>query len=126
MNNEVVRYIINGIIATLVHYNILTLNIKILELESVGIANFIAAVFGISASFLGSRYFVFKNHKNSLPNQLMLFLLLYISIAIMHGLTLYWWSDLQQMDYRIGFILATGLQVILSYWGNKKLVFKTV
>jgi putative flippase GtrA len=126
MNNEVVRYIVNGIIATLVHYNVLTLNIKIIELESAGVSNFIAAIFGISASFIGSRYFVFKSHQNSLSNQLILFSALYASIAVMHGLTLYWWSDIQHMDYRIGFVLATGLQVMLSYWGNKKLVFKSV
>lgn len=126
MNNEVVRYIVNGIIATLVHYSVLTLNIKIIELESVGVSNFIAAIFGISSSFIGSRYFVFKNNQNALSNQLILFLALYTSIAVMHGLTLYWWSDIQHMDYQIGFVLATGLQVMLSYWGNKKLVFKSL
>jgi len=126
MKSEVIRYIINGIIATSVHYIILTLNIEVIEIDSAGIANFIAAIFGITASFIGSRYFVFNSHQNSLTNQITLFILLYTSIALMHGLMLYWWSDIKQMDYRIGFMVATGLQITLSYFGNKKLVFKKI
>jgi hypothetical protein len=50
--------------------------------------------------------------------------LLYASIALLHGLVLWWWTDVNRLDFRIGFLLATGLQVVLSFWGNKVLVFR--
>jgi putative flippase GtrA len=42
----------------------------------------------------------------------------------MHGLVLGLITDIGGLDYRIGFILATGLQVALSYSGNQRFVFK--
>jgi putative flippase GtrA len=123
-NTEVVRYIVNGLMATGVHYGVLTLNIEIFNVPSAAIANMIAAFFGITASFLGSRYFVFRNHQGGLINQAMPFVFLYASIACLHGLVLFLWSDIYRLDYRTGFLIATILQVLFSYWGNKKLVFK--
>jgi hypothetical protein len=49
---------------------------------------------------------------------------LYAAIAVLHGLVLYFWTDKLRLDYRYGFLLATVLQVVLSYCGNKKLVFR--
>ena len=123
-NNEPIRYIINGLIATFIHYSILNFNILILNIESAGVANFIAAIFGIISSFIGSRYFVYKNHTNTLTSQVFRFLLLYGSIAILHGFVLYIWTDIYSLNYHLGFIVATLLQVSLSYIGNKVLVFK--
>lgn len=123
-NTEVVRYIVNGLMATGVHYGALTLNIEVFNVPSAGVANMIAACFGITASFIGSRYFVFRNHQGGIINQAMSFVLLYISIACLHGLVLFLWSDIYKLDYRFGFLIATILQVLFSYWGNKKLVFK--
>lgn len=124
MQNEVVRYIINGIIATLVHFSILTFNIEILHIGSAGVANFIAAIFGITASFIGSRYFVFQNHGGTVLHHAFKFSVLYGAIAALHGFVLFVWTDHYHLPYQIGFILATGLQVTLSYFGNKKVVFK--
>ena len=55
-----VRYLINGLAATAVHFVVLTFNLKVLGWGSAGIANLVAAVFGITASFLCSRYFFFQ------------------------------------------------------------------
>lgn len=117
-------YIINGAIATAVHYSVLYFNVELVKLNSVGISNFVAAFFGISASFIGNRFFVFSDKKGKILKQIKSFALLYFSIAFMHGLFLYLWADLYGMDYRIGFVLVTILQVLLSYIGNKKMVFK--
>ena len=122
---EIARYVLNGLLATGIHFSVLTFNIQFFEMQSAGLANLIAAIFGITASFLGSRYFVYKMHQEPLLNQAMLFGLLYAFIACLHGLILYIWTDINDFDYRIGFILATILQVMLSYLGNKVLVFKT-
>jgi len=124
LSNEIVRYIINGVIATLVHYGVLNFNILVMNIEPVGLANFIAALFGIMISFTGSRYFVYKLHTNSLYDQIVRFYLLYLSIAILHGFVLYIWTDLYGLNYHFGFVFASILQVLLSYAGNKFLVFK--
>lgn len=120
---RVVRYTVNGLLATGVHFAVLSFNLKVVGVPSAGLANFIAAFFGIAASFLGCRYFVFVGHCESIYRQGAKFGSLYAAIAVLHGLALFVWSDTLHLDYRYGFLLATGLQVILSYCGNKKLVF---
>lgn len=120
---QVMRYAINGLMATAIHFAILSFNLQVLGLPSAGVANFIAAIFGITASFLGSRYFVFQEHTEPLLKQAAKFGALYATIAVLHGVVLFGWSDIFAFDYRLGFLLATLLQVTLSYFGNKKLVF---
>ncbi|MCY7317129.1 MAG: GtrA family protein [Ramlibacter sp.] len=120
---QVARYIVNGLLATAVHYGVLTFCLAVLKLPSAGVANLIAAVFGITASFFGSRYFVFRRPDEPMRSQAARFALLYGAIALLHALVLALWTDLLGLDYRLGFLLATGLQVTLSYWGNKRLVF---
>jgi len=121
---ELARYVVNGVAATLVHYGMLTFNLEVLGLRSAGLANGIAAIFGITASFLGSRYFVFPGASAPLETQVLRFGSLYGAIALMHALLLALWTDWLGLDYRVGFLLATGLQVCLSYLGNKFLVFR--
>jgi len=121
---EVLRYFLNGLIATAVHYGVLTFNMEVLALPFFGLANFIAALFGVATSFLGSRYFVFRGHSECFVAQATKFSGLYGTIALLHGSFMLVWSDLLHLDYRLGFLLATGLQVSLSYVGNKFLVFK--
>lgn len=121
--SEVLRYGLNGLAATAVHYGVLSFNLQVLHLPSAGLANLIAAVFGISASFLGSRYFVFRGAGGGIGGQALRFFLLYAGIALLHGAVLAVWTDYYHLDYRLGFLLATGLQVALSYLGNKHLVF---
>lgn len=121
---EIARYGINGVIATALHYAVLTVNLNWLHFKSAGSANFIAALFGIAISFLGSRYFVFIAVKGGIVKQAAKFSGLYGSIAILHGLFLWFWTDLNGLDYRFGFLLATAMQMTLGYIGNKFLVFR--
>lgn len=121
---EVVRYIVNGLFATALHYAVLSSLLGAAAWTSAGLANLCAAVVGISASFLGSRYFVFRPVRGVLTEQIMRFGALYGLIALLHGVVLLLWSDWLGQDFRIGFLLATGMQVSLSYLGNKWLVFR--
>ncbi|WP_174634559.1 GtrA family protein [Yersinia thracica] len=121
---ELIRYLINGLLATGVHYLILTFNIEVVKLSSAAIANMIAAVFGIIISFLGSRYFVFRKRSNSFSQQAIRFGLLYSIIAVLHGIVLLVWTDWLGLNYSLGFLIATTVQVSVSYLGNKFLVFK--
>lgn len=122
--DEIGRYIANGLLATAVHFGVLTFNLEVIEMPSAGAASIVAAVFGIACSFLGSRFFVFRNHTGRIASQAAMFLGLYFLIAILHGGVLYAWTDLANQNYRSGFLLATLIQVAISYIGNRTLVFK--
>jgi putative flippase GtrA len=119
------RYIVNGVVATAVHYAVLQFNLTVLGIPYAGLANLLAATVGITTSFLGSRYYVFRAHAGSILHQFAKFGLLYACIALLHGSVLWVWTDINKLDFRIGFLLATALQVILSFWGNKVLVFRS-
>lgn len=123
--SEIFRYAANGVVATAAHYAALTFNLQVLDIGSAGTANFLAAIVGIVISFFGSRYFVFRQIDESILTQAAKFGGLYAAIAVLHGGVLFAWTDVMGMDYRIGFLMATVLQVSLSYLGNKFLVFKT-
>jgi putative flippase GtrA len=120
---EFLRYLVNGVGATVVHYGVLSFLIQVVGIPSAGLANFLAAIVGIAVSFLGSRYFVFRSHTASLGAQLWRFVALYAVFALIHAGVLYLWTDLLGYDFRIGFLLATGLQVLMSFAANKLLVF---
>ena len=122
--NEFIRFISNGLFATVVHYFVLTVGIDVIGITLASVANLIGAIFGISASFIGNRYFVFRNHTEAVLQQAVRFSMLYGAIACLHVTVLLIWSDWLSFDYRAGFLLATALQVMLSYLGNRHLVFK--
>lgn len=122
---ELLRYIVNGLAATAVHFAALTFCLKILGIPSASLSNIIAAMFGITASFLGSRYFVFPKTGERFTKQALKFSGLYGIIALLHGVVLLIWTDWLGFDYRLGFLLATALQVLFSYFGNKFLVFRS-
>jgi putative flippase GtrA len=118
------RFLMNGAVATAVHFGVLVFNIQVLQWSSAGAANGVAAIFGIAASFIGSRYYVFSNSLETVASQLFKFLFLYLSIALLHAGLLFVWTDYYQHYYLTGFLIATLMQLVLSYWGNKVLVFK--
>ncbi len=122
---EIARYVVNGLFATIIHYFVLTINMDFIGFRSAGLANFIAAFFGIFASYMGNRYFVFKAFSKSVLNQSIPFIALYSLLALVHGIVLYVWTDLYNFDYRIGFVIASVVQFFLSFFGNKVFVFKS-
>ena len=120
---RVLRYLVNGIVATAVHFAVLSFSLNVLGIRSAGLANLVAAVFGVTASFLGNRYYVFRKRDEPIFVQAAKFGALYVSTVCLHGLVLFGWSDIWRLDYRTGFLVATALQVLLTYWGSKLLVF---
>lgn len=121
---EVSRYVANGLVATIVHYGVLNINLGIVQLKSAGLANFIAAFFGIVSSFIGNRYFVFNRTAESIKWQVFKFCGLYIAFAFVHGVFLWLWTDWHGLDYRVGFLLCTAIQMSMSYMANKFVVFR--
>lgn len=122
---QFLKYLINGVSATLVHYGVLSFNLNILHFSSAAIANMLAAVFGITASYLGNRFFVFDNKNKQVTQQFIQFLILYAAIALLHGLILWVWTDQMKLHYSIGFLIATVMQFVLSFIGNKFFIFKS-
>lgn len=122
---EITRYALNGIVATIIHYLTLTLCVEILGFPSIGLANLTASLFGITASFVGNRYFVFTTVGAKIEWQFLKFFLLYLGIAILQGAILYLWSDVYSLNYHFGFAIAVCIQFAISYIGNKLLVFNS-
>lgn len=120
---QAARFLVNGLLATGVHFGLLTFNLQVLGMESAALANVLAALGGILVSFLGNRYYVFRRMGDPIIRQAARFGILYSAIAAIHGLVLFFWTDMWGLDYRVGFLVATCLQVVLSFWGNKRLVF---
>lgn len=122
--SELTRYIINGLVATMFHYGTLTYLVETASIKSVSTANVLAAMVGILSSFTGNRFFVFKT-KATPNNKILLikFIILYTNIAFIHWITLLIWSDWLQWNYSTGFLLASFIQFMSSYAGNKILVF---
>ena len=125
LDRQPIRYLVNGVLATALHFGILTFNLEVLHLRSAGVANLIAASIAITASFISSRYYVFRAAHGPVGQQALAFGVLYAVLALVHGGILYLWTDRAGLDYRIGFLLATCVQVAGSYIGNKTLVFKS-
>lgn len=120
---ELGRYLVNGLVSTAAHFMALYLCMEVLALGSAGVANLLASMVGITVSFLGNRYFVFKRSDASFWTQAAKFAGLYAAIALLHGTLLYVWTDRLGLDYRVGFLIAVVMQVALGYLAGKYLVF---
>lgn len=119
------RFVLNGVAATIVHYTVLSSLIEIAHLPSVGVANGIASLFGISASYLGNKLFVFcsdQQHTRTLPR----FVAVYVLVALLHALVLAVWTDLAGLPYTVGFLIATAGSMILTFFCNRFFVFGAV
>jgi putative flippase GtrA len=121
---EVLRYVLNGAVATGFHYLVLYSCIEIFNFSSIGFANFCASLVGISFSFVGNRYFVFRKYNQRIVPQFIKFISLYSLVAFLHGAFLYIWSDVLLNNYNYGFAIAVAIQFLLGYYSSKYFVFK--
>ena len=120
---QFLRYFVNGAIATLTHYAVLTFLVGPMNMLPIGFASFLGAAVGTTASFFGNRKFVFKTVYSPIEQQVIRFAILYSGLALIHGLLMYVWCDWAGANYHLGFLIATILQFILSYLFNRKMVF---
>ena len=123
------KFIINGLFATFIHYvTMLLISNYVIAIYS--IAYFIASIFGILTSFLGNKFLVFTNsNQNSSQNnnafkQLKFFLLLYGLIMLICSVLMGVLSDLLLINYNLSFLISLSVQTLLSFFGNKRYVFK--
>ena len=120
---ELVRYVLNGLLATAVHFGAAWLCLQLFAFRWASVANFVGVTMGISISFIGNRYFVFVQRASPWLQQLTRFALLYGVIAVIHVSILFVWADIGGGGFNTGFLLATCVQFLCSYWGNRNIVF---
>lgn len=116
-------FLLNGLVATGVHYLCLVAFLGSDLFVYAGLANLLASVFGIMVSFAGNFYFVFRSASNVWLKNLTRFMLLYASLALMHCLGLFVWTDIFSFSYHFGFSILIAVQVVLTFLGNKNFVF---
>ena len=120
---RVLRFGLNGLFATAVHYAVLAGLVEGAGLGSAAVANALAAVCGIAVSYAGNRSFVLRSrapHRRAGVR----FLVCYAAIVSLHGGAMALWADLGGLDYRLGFVLFTGAAAILTYLLNRFFVFR--
>ena len=120
---EALRYVVNGVTATFVNWAVMRLCLDVFHLPWAWLAYWVGALFGITTSFLGSRYFVFRKNDRPVMGQAVKFLSAYVIIALLASGVMHVWVDWLHLDSNLGFLMATAVQVVLSYFGNKFLVF---
>ena len=123
------KFVVNGLLATFVQYvTMLLISNYVIAIYS--IAYGIASIFGIFTSFLGNKFVVFANSNHNRPQnkgtfiQLKSFLLLYGLIMIICSILMGVLSDFLHVNYNLSFIIALSIQTLLSFFGNKRYVFK--
>lgn len=120
---RILRFLGVGVAAASVHFTVLAALVDLAGLRPTAIAGMVAAIAGVTASFVGNRLFVFRTTNKDWRGQAGRFVALYAATSLVHGATLYLCTDLGGGDYRVAFVLATALQAGLSYIGNRTLVF---
>lgn len=121
---QILRFIANGLFAAGVHFFVLYLLMVNMAFASAGIAGLLAAVVGTAVSYLGCRWLVFGVTSRPILLQAARFWSLYAVMAALHGMVLWLWSDIGGLDFRLGFVLATALQSMLTFIGARQWVFQ--
>lgn len=121
-NHSIIRFAINGLVATGVHYLAMLFAIHVLGITWYSLAYVLAFIFAVVTSFWGNKIFVFKS-RQAQDFQFVKFVTLYLSLLLMTSLTMWLVSDYGGLHYNMGFIISVTLQFIGSYFGSRYLIF---
>ena len=125
LGGEAIRFLINGAIATAVHFCVLHVLYVVFQFPSASVSNLVGWACGLAASYTGNRYFVFPSRRGRVADEIWKFLVLYVSLALLQGLIMLVWTDMLGRDYRIGFLFCAVVQASLAYLGNRVLIFNS-
>ena len=121
---QLVRFVLNGLAATVMHFVVLSLCLEVIGISSAGVSNTLAACSGTVTSFLGNRYFVFEARQAAGLSQFGRFVLLYLSLAVLQGLLLFGWTDVAGLDYRVGFLIGLAIHTVSAFLLGRNWVFR--
>lgn len=124
MRRQVILFILNGGMATVVHFSVLFLLIELFHVPSLVWANLTAGAVAITCSFMGNKYIVFNSHNEVMLHQLLKFVLVYICALFFHTFAIYELSSVYGIDYRVAFVVASFLVIMFTFLSNKLMVFK--
>ena len=124
MKREVLYFLLNGGFATAVHFFILLVVVESFSGVHIALANTIAGIGGVLSSFLGNRYFVFKSDEGKIHYQALKFIVLYIFIIMSHTFLISILTVVYGVDYRVSFVIASAIMLVLSFLSNKFMVFR--
>lgn len=121
-NHSLFRFAMNGLVVTAVHYLVMLIAIQILDINMYSLAYAFTFIFGVTASFWGNKYFVFRSNQSQ-SYQFFKFIILYIVLLLSTSITMWAVSDYAGLHYDIGFMVAATLQFIGGYLGSRYLIF---
>lgn len=121
---QFLRFLIVGITATGAHYAVLKLTISYAQPTYSASANICASIVGISIAFIGNRTFTFRS-SGIVTQEIRAFIILYIVAALVHTGVIFLLADWGSVSVNIAFLVATTVQILLTFLGNKHLVFKS-
>lgn len=120
-NMKEVRFLLVGVLNTIVGYGIYALLIKLKVYYL--IANTISTILGVIHSYLWNRFYTFKSHDKAIK-EIVRFSLVYLVSYLIGSCTLYLFKEsLNLNEYVAGFINLF-ITTIISYVGHNKFSFK--
>ena len=122
INNSLIRFAMNGLVATAVLYIIMLIAIQILHITMYSLAYAFAFMFALSTSFIVNKYLVFKS-KQPEGYQFFKFIILYIVLLLSTSATMWVVTDYVGYHFNVGFTVAVTLQFIGGYLGSRYLIF---
>ena len=125
LSPQFIKFCVVGVISALINF-VLYISLT----EFLGFWYIISSIIGFIVSaifnFSVNKFWTFKNGDNGRDAvvQLIKFLTITVSGLIIHIVLIYLITDGVGIDYRISWVLATGIVTIWNYTFNKKWTFK--
>ena len=116
-------FVINGMVATVLHYAVFFLCLSLLAVQSPGLCFFVGSILGTVASFLGNRFVVFATNEGKVLPQFAKFVLTYMAISLCVSFIVDRCSTETDLSSPIIFLIGVAIQVSLSFLISKWLIF---
>jgi len=117
-----IKYVLSGMINTLVTYSTSIILVKIFNFYLV-VGNLIGVLLGILASFYLNRNFVFKSKVNKIKKQMLKFIFAFIVSYFINLIFLIIFIYILSFSFYISQILSMGIYSLSFYYLSNKYIF---
>jgi putative flippase GtrA len=118
-----IKYFVNGLIASTVHFLIFYLLYKILKIESAFISYLLASIIGIYISYFGNNKFVFNGVRNFKVAKFLKYIILQLILLLISTSLIWILIDINEINYIISFLFALIIQFFIGYYISKNYIF---